>query len=44
MLQTDLVILQIVEDEANHSNNLFFVREVKDLGYMLNDIQIEVLE
>lgn len=44
MLQANLVILQIVEDQTYHAHNLLFVREVKDLSDVLNDVEIEVLE
>ena len=44
MLEAELVIFQVVEDEANHANNLLFVRKVKDLGDVLHYVQFKVLE
>ncbi len=44
MLKADLVVLQVVENEANHADSLLFVAEVKDFSDVLNHIEGEVLE
>lgn len=44
MLKAYLVLLQVVEDEADHAHDLLFVGEVENLGDVLNDVQLEVLE
>lgn len=44
MLKADLVLLQVVKDEADHAHDLLFVGEVENLGDVLNDVQLEVLE
>ena len=44
MLQANVVVLQVVEDEADHPHDLLFVREVKDLRNVFDHIRSEVLE
>ena len=44
MLEAELVIFQVVENEADHAHDLLFVRKVKDLGDVLHYVQFEVLE
>ena len=44
MLKTNLIVLQVVKNEADHSHDLLLVREVKNFGNMLDDIQFKVLE
>ena len=44
MLKANLIVLQIVKDEADHAHDLFLVREVKNLRDVLHDVQLEVLE
>lgn len=44
VLEANLVILQVVEDQADHTDNLLFVGEIEDLGNVLDDVQLEVLE
>lgn len=44
MFKANLIILQIVKDQADHAHDLLFVREVEDLGDVLDEVQLEVLE
>ena len=44
MFKANLVLFQVVEDEADHAHNLLFVGEVQNLGNVLNHVQLEVLE
>ena len=44
MLEANIVVLQVAEDKADHANNLLFVGEVKNLGDVLNHVQLEILE
>ena len=44
MLEANIIILQVVEDEADHANNLLFVGEIEDLGDVLDHVKGEVLE
>jgi len=44
MLEASIVFLQVAEDEADHTNNLLFVREIKNLRDVLNNVESEITE
>ena len=44
MLQANLIVLQIVENKADHAHDLLLVREVENLCNVLDNVQLEVLE
>lgn len=44
MLKADLIIFQVLENEADHTHNLLFVVEIEDLSNVLDHVQLEVLE
>ena len=44
MLQAHIIVLEVVEDEADHPHDLLFVRKVKDLRNVLDHVSSEVLE
>jgi len=44
MLEADLILFQVLEDEADNADNLLTSPEIEDLGNVLNHVELEVLE
>ena len=44
VLHADLVILQVLEDEADDADNFFARPEIENLGNVLDHVELEVLE
>ena len=44
MLETEFIVFKIVEKHTDDSYNLFFIKEVQDLGNMFDYVKFEVSE